>query len=128
MPRFKFNKLVRDSIVESIIKSGGKVKYKVLGKDELKTELVNKIIEEAKEISTASADDIASEIADVQQAIDDLSRICGLTPTNIKSAQDSKLKKAGAFKMGHFVEYVEVDENNEWIEYYRNNPDRYPEY
>lgn len=128
MPRFRFDKLVRDNIVESIIKSGGKVKYRVLDKDKLKTELINKIVEEAKEIATAIDDDLASEIADAQQAIDDLTRVYGLTPKNIKDAQNSKNNKAGAFKKAHFIEYVEVDDNNAWVEYYRKNPDRYPEF
>lgn len=63
----------------------------------------------------------------MQQALDDLIEIAGVTKADVAAAQAAKLAKAGAFKGGVFVEYVEVDENDPWTTYYRDNPDRYPE-
>ncbi|MGD0284672.1 MAG: hypothetical protein ABSB12_03720, partial [Candidatus Saccharimonadales bacterium] len=83
MPKFKFNKLVRDKIAENQIASGAKPHYRVLSDKQHKFELVNKIIEEAQEITKANQNDVAAEIADVQQAVDDLKEKLGLTGADI---------------------------------------------
>ena len=127
MPRFKFAKLVRDKIVEHQLASGAVSTYHQLSPDEHKSALIAKIIEEAQEIIQAKPEEIAMEIADVQQALDDLKEKYGLTGEDIAKAQIAKNKKNGAFKKGIYVEYVEVDDDSEWAAYYRNNTDRYPE-
>lgn len=127
MPKFKFEKLVRDKIVERQIASGAKPKYRQLTDEEHKRELVNKVIEEITEITNANPEEVAGEIADVQQAIDDLREKFGITSKEVEAAQKLKNEKNGAFKEGHFIEYVELDEKDEWTEYYRKNADRYPE-
>lgn len=127
MPTFRFSKLVRDKIVDKQIAAGAKPVYRQLSATEHKQELVNKIIEEAKEITQADPEEVAAEIADVQQAIDDLRQLYGLKTEDILRAQDTKNEKNGAFKKGIFVESVEVAENDEWADYYRRNADRYPE-
>lgn len=127
MPKFKFGKLVRDKIVDNQIASGAKPKYHQLDDDKHKQALILKIIEEAQEITQAKPEELAGEIADVQQAIDDLKRKYKLTDRDIAKAQKTKLNKAGAFREGLYVDYVEVDKNNKWVEYYRKNADRYPE-
>lgn len=127
MPKFKFAKLVRDKIVDHQIASGAKPTYHQLDTEAHKRELVNKIIEEVTEITKASSEEIAAEIADVQQALDDLKQKYGLTDQQIKAAQTRKNEKNGAFKKGLFIEYVEVDEKDRWAGYYRKHADRYPE-
>lgn len=127
MLKFKFGKLVRDKIVDHQLSSGAKPKHYILDDLQHKRELVNKISEEAQEIIHASSDNIASEIADVQQAIDDLKEKFGISHEDVANAQQAKLQKNGAFKNGVFLEYVEVQEDDDWVEYYRSNADRYPE-
>lgn len=127
MPTFKFAKLVRDKILDHQIASGARPAYRQLSAEEHKRELINKIIEEAAEIREAAPEEIAGEIADVQQALDDLKERCGLSNRDIAAAQTKKNDKNGAFKRGVFVDYVEVDEDNTWTDYYRKNADRYPE-
>jgi predicted house-cleaning noncanonical NTP pyrophosphatase (MazG superfamily) len=127
MPKFKFSKLVRDKIVDHQIASGAKPHFRQLNIDEHKQELVNKIVEEAKEITQATPGEIAAEIADVQQAVDDLKELYGLTNEDITKAQGLKNDKNGAFQKGLFIDYVEVDANDQWVSYYRKNADRYPE-
>ena len=127
MPKFTFTKLVRDKIVDKQIASGAKPSFRRLNASEHKQELVNKIIEEAREITQAPAEEIIAEIADVQQALDDLIAHHGITAYDIKRAQQSKNDKNGAFAQGYYIDYVEVDEADEWADYYRANPDRYPE-
>ena len=127
MPKFKVGKLVRDKIVDHQLASGSKTIYRQLTEEEHKRELVNKIIEEAREIAQAKPDEVADEIADVQQAIDDLKEKYSLTDRDIARAQAKKNNKNGAFKKGLFVEQIEMNEDDQWVEYYRNNSDRYPE-
>lgn len=127
MPKFKFAKLVRDKIVEYQIASGARPKYRQLDDENHKHELILKIIEEAQEITQAKPEELLGEIADVQQALDDLKQKYGLTDRDIAKTQKIKLDKNGAFKKGLYVDYVEVDENDKWAEYYRKNADRYPE-
>lgn len=127
MPKFTFAKLVRDKIVDQQLASGAKPIYRKLGQKEHRQALVNKIIEEAREIVQAPSDKVAAEIADVQQAIDDLTRLFGLEATDISKAQAAKNTKNGAFKQGIYVDYVEVESTDPWTVYYRQNADRYPE-
>jgi predicted house-cleaning noncanonical NTP pyrophosphatase (MazG superfamily) len=127
MLRFKFAKLVRDKIVDSQIASGARPSYRQLDADEHKQELVKKIIEEAREITQAAPEEVAFEIADVQQAVDNLKKMYSLTDEDITKAQKEKNDKNGAFGQGLYVDYVEVDENNKWVDYYRKNAERYPE-
>ncbi len=127
MPKFKFAKLVRDKIVDNQIASGAKPSFRQLSPKEHKHELVNKIIEEAREIIQAKPAEVAAEIADVRQALDDLQESYGLTEEAIKRAQKLKNDRNGAFKKGYFIEYVEISEEDKWAEYYRANSDRYPE-
>ncbi|HEY4160907.1 MAG TPA: nucleoside triphosphate pyrophosphohydrolase [Candidatus Saccharimonadales bacterium] len=127
MPKFKFDKLVRDKIVDSQIAAGAKPTFHHLDPTEHKRELVSKIAEEAQEIAQVKPDGVAGEIADVQQAIDDLKELYGLSDEDIAKAQEAKKEKNGAFKKGLHVDYVEVNEDYPRINYFRQNADRYPE-
>jgi predicted house-cleaning noncanonical NTP pyrophosphatase (MazG superfamily) len=127
MPKFKFSKLVRDKIVDRQVASGAKPSFRRLSPDEHKQELINKIVEEAKEITQAAPDEVVAEIADVQQAIDDLRELYGLRSVDVAEAQAAKNKKVGPFTKGIYVDYVEVSEDDPWINHYRENADRYPE-
>ncbi len=98
MLKFRFGKLVRDKIVEHQLASGARPKYRQLNAEEHKQELVNKIVEEAQEIISAPKNEIAAEIADVQQALDDLKEKFGITDMNVTKAQQSKNDKNGSFK------------------------------
>jgi predicted house-cleaning noncanonical NTP pyrophosphatase (MazG superfamily) len=127
MPKFKFSKLVRDKVVDHQLASGAKLRFRQLNVEEHKQELINKIIEEAGEITQAAPNEVAAEIADVQQAIDDLKELYALKSADISRAQDAKNEKKGAFKKGLYVDYVELKDSDEWIDYFRKNADRYPE-
>jgi predicted house-cleaning noncanonical NTP pyrophosphatase (MazG superfamily) len=95
--------------------------------EEHKSELVNKIIEEANEINQATSDNIAEEIADVQQAIDDLKDKYSLSDLDIQKAKATKRKKSGSFAKGIYIDHVTLAENDQWTKYFRKNSDRYPE-
>jgi predicted house-cleaning noncanonical NTP pyrophosphatase (MazG superfamily) len=127
MLKLKFGKLVRDKIVDHQLASGAKPVFRTLDGEEYKAEIIKKINEESKEILNCAPHEIASEIADVQQAIDDLKQRLHLTDEAIRRAQEIKNKKNGPFKRGYFIDYVAVKPDDEWVDYYRKNSDRYPE-
>ena len=127
MPKFRFNKLVRDKIVEQQQAGGARPVVRRLQPGEHKAALVAKLAEEAQEILTASAEELATELADVQQVLDDLRHLSGVSAAEVAAAQQCKNERSGAFRHGDFVDYVEADEANQWVAYYRQNADRYPE-
>ncbi len=127
MPKFKFSKLVRDKLIDRYVASGAKPVFRRLSPTEHKQELVSKIIEEAQEIPGAKPEDVVAEIADVQQAIDDLKELYGLQDADVAVAQAAKNKKNGAFKKGLFVESLDLSPDDPWVDYYRQHADRYPE-
>lgn len=92
MPRFRYAKLVRDKIVDKQIASGAKLHYRTLTSKEHKQALIQKLTEEAAEISEASSGELTSEIADVLQVIDDLIEICGLSKETVLKVQAAKNK------------------------------------
>lgn len=128
MPKFELNKLVRDKLRTEYELSGQKMVYKVLSKKEHKLAIIQKIVEEAKEINIDDdADEIASEIADIQQAIDDFIVLCGVDKQQVESKKQSKLDKKGGFSAGTFVQTIELKDDDKWVEYYRQRPDIFPE-
>lgn len=127
MLRFQFNKLVRDKIVALQLKDGSRPDYRKLEQAEHINELVAKLIEEAQELLGADKTDVLSEIADLQQILDDLLPLYSLSAKDVTQEQANKNAKYGAFKEGFYVKDVVVHEDNSWVPHYREYPDRYPE-
>lgn len=128
MPKFILNKLVRDKLRDEYERMGQKASYRALSPDEHMAELKRKIIEEAKEIPEgATADQTISEIADIQQAINDLKDIKNITDEQVETARAVKFDKKGGFSGATFVESLELQVGDEWIEYYRREPSTYIE-
>ena len=128
MPRFIFNKLVRDKLIKEFERSGqGVIHRHVTAADHIKA-LKQKIAEEASEIPiNGNRDDLVSEIADVQQAIDDLKALCEITNDQVTEVQQVKFSNKGGFLSGDFVETLELRDDDEWVEYYRAHPNVFPE-
>lgn len=129
MPQFMFDKLIRDKILQLHIDAGHDILYRNVEGRELKEKLRLKILEEANEIPIREKNDeeIIEEIADVQQVLDDLKRHYGITDLQVTEAQNIKFIKKGGFSDGVFIESVTLPEDDEWVRYYRNSPEKYPE-
>lgn len=128
MRRFKFGKLVRDKIVEGIKESGNTPVYYELNEEDYLEELKKKVSEEAVEIPVATdRQELLKELADVLEVIDNLAEALGSSREDLETIRTEKNKKAGSFKKRLYVDYVEVEDNSEWISYYLSSPDKYPE-
>lgn len=130
MPSFYFRKLVRDKVLQRCL-DDPKVQttYRTLDFLEYKKELLAKVHEEADEIPLLDQknDEVLSEIADVQAVIDALIASYGYTKDDVAGAQMKKQEKNGAFDDRAYIEKVDLDDDSEWIEYFRNAPDKYEE-
>lgn len=128
MVKFKLYKLVRDGIVKDQKALGQTPHYRVLEGDELRQERIRKMIEEAGELFRAAPGDRVGEYADLQQLIDEQMAADGITKEQVQAAMEQKNAKKGAFSKGIFIETLEVpDSDEEWLRYYRSEPERFPE-
>lgn len=100
----KYNKLIRDRILEIIKAAGERPHWRVLNKKEYLKEIKKKILEEAKELTKAkNKKEVVNEIVDIQELIDVLASELGLAKTGIKRQQKIKNKKRGGFKKKLFL-------------------------
>lgn len=128
MPKFLLNKLVRDKLVDEYEKLGQKAEYKPLSRIEHLQALKQKIIEEAQEIPLESAKEkIIGELADVQQALDDLKVLTGISNKEIADVQAAKSAAKGGFLKGNFVTSLVLADDDEWVNYYRKESVIYKE-
>jgi predicted house-cleaning noncanonical NTP pyrophosphatase (MazG superfamily) len=129
MPKFRYAKLVRDNIPGWHRDEGHAVEGRQLTGDELRTALIGKLHEEADEISGAlSREELIEEVGDVQQVIDDLLDSQGIEHDELQVAIKKKTERKGGFKNGEYIETVTIDdENDEWAQYCRRSPEKYPE-
>lgn len=132
MIRFYLQKLVPDkvehySVIDPKIKH---VEYRTLSNEEHLQELIKKIKEEADEIplgNTIASNDKVKELADLQIVFDELRTRLGLTAEDVNQAVLKKLDYRGGVSKGHFVEYIDMADDSEWVASYRKQPDKYEE-
>lgn len=129
MPTFKYAKLVRDNIWRWHEESGHTVEGQVLQGAELRKSLSEKLHEEADEVGSAvSRDELIQEIADVRQILDDLCAEANISETEVTASQARKRAKKGGFRAGRYIETVTIPhEDDEWAQYCRKSPEKYPE-
>lgn len=129
MPTFQYNKLVRDNIPSFHQKNGHIVKGRTISGDELLNALCRKLHEEADEVEGAlSRDELVEEVGDVQQIIQDLCALQGISSEELKAAMKKKADRKGGFQKGEYIETVTIaDSTDKWVAYCRNHPDKYPE-
>jgi predicted house-cleaning noncanonical NTP pyrophosphatase (MazG superfamily) len=125
MRTFRLNKLVRDKIVADHIAEGAVVGHHRLSKEQKRKELLNKIIEEAQEC--LKTDEILSELADIQEALDQLAKDSGLTKQQISTKKSEKRAKNGGFKNGDYIGLESWPVNHKWAKYYAADPKTFPE-
>ena len=87
--------------------------------------LVEKLIEEAKELKSAKMS--VEEIADLQEIIDQICKNLKISSQELAHVQKAKRDKNGGFENGDFIETVTLPADNKWAKYYAADPDRFPE-
>ena len=128
MPKFQLNKLVRDTIVSDSQNLWIVVDYIKLEWQEEILALLNKIKEESGELKQETEPaEIEGELIDIQQAINDLLKKLNISQEEFLEKVDQKKTKKGWFEQGLYVKTMEMDASNPRSEYYKQDPQRFPE-
>ena len=96
--RKKYNKLVRDFIPEIIRQSGNQCEVAIMSEAEFRQALREKLLEEAQEAAGASPQDLVSELADLQEVIDALLAVYGISREEVLTEQRRKRTERGGFQ------------------------------
>jgi len=129
MRYFRYKKLVRDKIVESMKNNGQKpLGVKILDDKMFMQELIKKLIEESIEmLQVNDIDELKEELSDVVEIINYLKKTLKLSDKRLAELLKLKKDKNGGFDKRLFLDRVGIPEENNRIGYYLNNQDRYPE-
>lgn len=104
----KYNKLVRDKIPEIIIKDGCFPKTRKLNQKEFKEALIQKVLEESKEVSEVkNKKELIKELADLQEVLLSLYEAYGIKSSDITVEARKRRKDRGGFKEKIFLESIE---------------------
>lgn len=130
MKKFRFEKLVRDNLPETIkSRHGSYIDYSALSHDQLIQALKIKLIEEAQEVLDAkNNDEIHAEIADVIQVLLSLHKHLSLSIDKIEQYRLKKLSERGSFDKGIYCHYAHISElDTADMQYFLDKPNEYPE-
>ena len=128
MPTFKYDKIVRDKIYDTIVSAGGQAVKKDLTPKQLVNALKDKLVEEAFEVQGATHPlDLTEELADVMDVIHGLSKAVGISMEAIEDKRLSKRQERGGFENGVYIKHATFDKDHEITKYCRDRPEKYPE-
>ncbi len=99
----RYQKLVRDRIPEIVAESGLVAITRKLGDDEYVAALRAKISEEATELADAPDDEVATEIADLQEVIAALMAALKLSPEDVERVRRLRERERGGFATRTFL-------------------------
>ena len=102
MGEIVYNKLVRDLIPAIITGDNQTPVTRVLSDDEFRKALLEKLVEEAKEL--LESDSEIGERADIAEVLRSLDAILGYSKDEIESARANKADKRGGFEQKIFLE------------------------
>jgi len=96
--RQEHNKLVRDYIPQIIRQSGHQCNITILSEAEFSQALREKLLEEAQEVAGASPQGLVSELADLQEVIDAILALYGISRDDVLTEQRQKRAERGGFE------------------------------
>ncbi len=102
----KYNKLVRDNIVDIILENGETPIFKKLDDKEYLLELKKKLQEEALEVFNANNDEILEELADILEIITNIALENNYSLDDIVNKSKEKNKQKGSFVKKIYLEEV----------------------
>jgi len=91
------DKLVRDLIPEIILREGHTCGIEIVDEGSFRRALRDKLVEEAREAAEATDDDLATELADLQEVIDAVIQTHGLSREAVSSIQQQRREERGGF-------------------------------
>lgn len=100
------NKLVRDRIPEIILADGEIPKTKTLSTGKYKLALLDKVVEEAKEVAETKGkrSDLIKEVGDLEEVLMALMDVCNISCKEISVVRRKRKKERGGFGKRIFLE------------------------
>lgn len=102
----KYNKLVRDKIIEIIQANGENPIYRRLDDEEYFIELIKKDKEELEEVVNATKEEVKEELADKLEVLIAMAKYYDYTLDEIIEESNKKRNKRGGFEERLFLEKV----------------------
>jgi predicted house-cleaning noncanonical NTP pyrophosphatase (MazG superfamily) len=102
----KYEKLVRDRILEIIERAGKTATWRELRDDEFRLALKAKAVEEAQELFGAADDALLSELADLEEVVEAVLTMYGHSREELEAFRAKKNEERGAFRRRLFLESV----------------------
>jgi predicted house-cleaning noncanonical NTP pyrophosphatase (MazG superfamily) len=121
---FYIGKLFRNKITKKMQNQGAEFESRILRDDEIIPILIDKLIEEAKELQKVDPKDkkkFREEMADIKTVLKNIGESNDITEEELNEEAKQKKEKLGDFSERIFVEKAGIEENDPWLEYYRNN-------
>lgn len=114
IPTSQYPKLVRDYMPLIISREGATPVFRYISGEEKRSALVDKLREESAELFAAlesgNLEEIAAEIADVQEVLKAIAQTNGIQMSMIADHQMQKAAVKGTFSRGVYMEAVELNE------------------
>ena len=128
MPKFLYNKLIRDHISDLATKDWAELDAEYIDGEKKVKALITKIGEESEELLNAlSREEKISELGDLQEIIDALCETLWISKDELIAAQTAKRTKKWWFSKWLYAHTMTVDEDHPRYKYFKENPDKYPE-
>lgn len=125
---FKYNKLVRDKMVERSEATGSIVHWQKLNDTDFEQALRIKCMEEAEEIfSAGTKQDLLEELADMLEIMNAFCDIYEVTLQDVVAIQKEKYQERGGFKDHIFISTAEHQVGSFGEQYCLADPTKYPE-
>ena len=93
-----YNKLIRDRIPEIIREEGKECEVEVMGEDEYRQALLEKLVEEAEEAAKAGDGELVVEIADLLEVIDAVLDVWGIPEVEVMEIKRERCQMRGGFE------------------------------
>lgn len=122
----KFEKLVRDRNIETLLKENCVPNYVKLDKEDFIYNLKLKLVEEANEVLEAKTiEETTDEIGDVIEVLKALIKQTKIKNRKIRKARRIKAKARGKFNKGIYCKYVKcpISLNSKWMHKYKDITD-----
>lgn len=126
MRYFLYDKLVRDKIVPKMHEEHQfPFGVRMLEDNEYRKTLAQKIIEEARELLSASTvDDQKNELIDVIELVETLKHALNLDDDDVHTRLQKKREKNGGFDTKTYVHHLGLNDDDPWVPYYSEKPEK----
>jgi predicted house-cleaning noncanonical NTP pyrophosphatase (MazG superfamily) len=117
--KFKIEKLIRNKILDNILSNKlNKVDYQILDKKSFLISLKKKFFEEIEELDFEDKENAIKELADLQLIINTCLKTLKINKKEFEKIGEDKNKKFGKFDKQIYVKTVDLDEKDDWFDYY----------